>query len=348
MKCCIECFKDSEIRSVIQSFGQASDCDFCSSKNVSVYDVDVVPSPIADMIISLIETYSISNSDDAKMLKVSLRDDWNVFNAGVEVIQMLVQKLCASVYSTDDEIFTKKVIIPKISDATYLEQFCIVKGHSWQDFANSIKYSNRFHSKVFCADAFIYFLEGITKTYPIGTHFYRARISGNKDGFPIGAMGAPPQDKRSAGRVNPEGIGILYLSSDDKTVLNEIRATMFDFVSIGTFELLKDIKIVNLSGISKTSPFSYQGELERYAVNRDVFPEIAQEIAKPLRRSDSPLEYLPTQYIAEFIKSQGYDGVEFTSTLREEGNNIAAFDDSLFKCIDVKTVEISKIQYEIR
>lgn len=36
--------------------------------------------------------------------------------------------------------------------------------------------------------------------------------------------------------------------------------------------------------------------------------ELSKEIAKPLRRSDSTLEYLPTQYISEFVKSQGYDG----------------------------------------
>ena len=348
MRCCVECFKDIEIRSVIHSFGQMGDCDFCPSKNVFTYDVDADPNPIAAMMIKLIETYSVSNSEDAKLLKISLRDDWEVFSAGAEVIQMLAQKLCASAYSANDDIFTKKVIIPKISDITYLDQFCIVKGHSWQHFANSIKYNNRFHSEIFCADAFIYFLEGISRTYSAGTKFFRARISGNKNGFSTDEMGAPPPDKRTPGRVNPEGIGILYLSSDDKTVLSEIRATMFDYVSIGTFELLKDIKIANLSGISRTSPFSYQGELERYAVNRDVFPEISLEIAKPLRRSDSPLEYLPTQYIAEFIKSQGYDGVEFISTFREDGNNIAAFDQFLFKCVDVKTVEIAKIQYEIR
>ncbi len=81
-------------------------------------------------------------------------------------------------------------------------------------------------------------------------------------------------------------------------------------------------------------------------MNRKVFKEIALEVAKPLRRSDSALEYLPTQYIAEFIKSQGYDGVEYASTLREGGYNIAVFDERLFECVSVNTVEVKKIQYE--
>jgi hypothetical protein len=161
-------------------------------------------------------------------------------------------------------------------------------------------------------------------------------------------MGAPPINHRSAGRVNPDGIGILYLSSDVETVLNEVRANTFDFVTIGEFQAIRSITVVNLSGISHTSPFLYEGELEKIAVNRKVFQEIAFEIAKPLRRTDSLIEYLPTQYIAEFIKRQRYDGVEYASTLRQDGYNIAIFDPSLFNCKRVYTSEIIRIDYSKR
>lgn len=346
MKCCAECFKDNEIRSVIQSYKKKGNCGFCGGKNVSICDSDDLSNPLLDLLTSFLDIYSVSDLEEAKLLKHSLEEDWDIFRVGADAIQMIIQEF--SWFDLSADILNEKVIISKKHDVDYLDENCIVRGSSWGGFSKSIKSENRFHSNIFRADAFTYFLEGIAKPYPAGTHFFRARIAENKDGFSICAMGTPPPDKRSAGRVNPEGIGILYLSSDDKTVLNEIRASVFDYVTIGTFELLQDISVVNLSGISRTSPFSHQGELERYAVNREVFSEIALEIAKPLRRSDSPLEYLPTQYIAEFIKSRGYDGVEFTSTLREEGSNIAAFNESYFRCVEVKTIEISKIQYEIR
>ena len=140
-------------------------------------------------------------------------------------------------------------------------------------------------------------------------------------------------------------IPALYLSSDCETVLHEVRATTHDYITIGEFRLQRDIEVVNLSGFSNTSPFLYQGEIEKYAANRKVFQEIALELAKPLRRNDSPLEYLPTQYIAEFIKSQGYDGVEYASTLRQGGHNLAVFNEELFECTSVNTIEISKIVY---
>jgi hypothetical protein len=346
MKCCVECFKDIHIRNIIEKQGGIGDCDYCSHRDVAVYNLSIIPNSITDIIIGLIQIYSVSDLPDAKPLKTALHDDWDIFNAGIATIQTLVIDLCSSVIGSDSDIFTKNVIISQLLDNDFIREYCVVRGLSWGQFAESIKYENRFHSGVFNADAFASFLSIITKSYSAGTEFYRARITHNGSGYTTNEMCMPPKEKRSAGRINPEGIGVLYLSSDEKTVLNEVRASTFDYVSIGTFKLTKDIRVVNLSGISGTSPFLYGGELEKYAANRKVFREIAAEIAKPLRRSDSPIEYLPTQYIAEFIKSQGYNGVEYASTLREGGNNIAVFDEMLFDCVSVHTVEVSEITYK--
>lgn len=346
MNCCIECFRDSYIRSLISKKGVIGNCDFCTSKNIAVYDVTITPNPLADIIIDLIQTYSVSESVEGKPLKIALRDDWDIFNAGSELILSLVKKLCESAFTGDAEIFSKNVIIPQLLDSDFLREFGVVRGHSWEEFSKSIKYVNRFHNEMFNADAFASFLSIFKKSYPTGSTFFRARISANKDGFKSNDMYAPPKGKRCAGRINPEGIGVLYLSSDNETVVNEVRANAYDYVTIGKFRLLRDIKVVNLSGIASISPFLYENGFEQFAANREVFHEIAYEVAKPLRRSDGPLEYLPTQYIAEFIKSQKYDSVEYASTLRKGGYNLAVFDEKLFECVDVQTVEVSEILYK--
>jgi len=348
MNCCIGCFRDSHIRATIERYGTIGDCDFCSHKNVTALDIDSTSNQIAEMIISLIQIYSVSSDHDAKPLKIALRDDWDIFTAGAESILALTKKLCAEAYPDNAEIFTKNVAIPRLADVDFLHESCVVCGQTWEEFSNSIKYSNRFHNQMFNAKIFASFLPILEKVYPSGTELYRARISSESIGFVVDEMNAPPRDKRTAGRINPEGVGVLYLASDPKTTLNEARATAFDYVSIGTFKSGRGVKVVNLSGVGRTSPFLYVGELEEFAANRAVFQEIAAEIAKPLRRTDSPLSYLPTQYIAEFIKSQNYDGVEFASTLRNGGYNLAIFDETLFTCIDVRTVEVSQILYDTK
>jgi len=73
---------------------------------------------------------------------------------------------------------------------------------------------------------------------------------------------------------------------------------------------------------------------------------ISQEIAKPLRRHDSELDYLPTQYISDYIKSQGFDGVEYMSTMREGGFNLAVFAcNNSFSCTKTTVYRIKSISY---
>ncbi len=302
---------------------------------------------ISEKITSLVQIYSASDFADAKPLKESLRDDWDIFSGGSEVIQALVIALCSSELGIDNSVFYDNVSIEKLYDPKYVNNYGVVRELSWKQFSELIKHTNRFFSSKFNTDVFASFLNMSLKNYSEGTCFYRARITPNSKGFMCEEMFAPPVDKRTAGRVNPDGIGVLYLSSDEKTVLNEARVNAYDYVTIGKFKNTKPIKVVNLSGISKISPFLYEDYFECFALNRNVFKEMAHEIAKPLRRRDGPLEYLPTQYISEFVKSQGYDGVEFESTLREGGINLALFDESLVECTDVKTVEVIKVDYII-
>ena len=46
----------------------------------------------------------------------------------------------------------------------------------------------------------------------------------------------------------------------------------------------------------------------------------------PTRPNENPLEYVPTQYLCEFVKSLGVGGIRYRSSLRPEGWNIVLFD----------------------
>jgi len=346
MNCCIECFKDSEIRAIIDSLNEIGNCDFCGVKNIKIHSIGE-NSTISDYLKEIIDLYSIDSN--GKPLEESLLEDWDIFNISPQAIKLLVR----TIYPTQDD---SNVIIPQFSDNDYLKEFGIVKGKSWQEFADSIKYGNRFHNEIFNPDAFASFLSYSVKIYSEGTKMIRARICSNKRGFSTDEMGAPPLKKLQAGRINPEGITVLYLSSEKETALKEVRASVFDFVTIGDFIATKnDIKVVDLLKLATISPFLLQDKnerdasiLTRYVINRKVLKDISTEVAKPLRRSDSSLEYLPTQFIAEFIKSQGYDGVEYASTMSEHSYNLAMFNKESFKCENTYVCEISKLSYETK
>jgi len=342
MNCCIECFYDTEIRAIINSVNQIGNCDFCSSESVLVYDIDI-PNPIADLLMSLIDTYTLSDTAKAKPLSVALSNDWDVFRLDVDSIFALTQRIYANNEDSDNPLLKENV---EVMASYFHVDHAVVRGNSWRDFSHTIKNRNRFHNDLFNAGAFHNILRSINKSYPIGTVFYRARVSPNENGHTKDDMGAPPKDICRAGRINPEGIPVLYVASDRSTTVHEIRAAAFDFVTICELRLARDIEVVNLSRIADISPFLFQGDLAKYAINREVFKEIAFELNKPQRASDSPLEYLPTQFIAEFIKSKGYDGVEYASTHKSDGFNLAVFDESHFDRICVQTIRVSEISYK--
>ena len=156
MKCCIDCFKDSEIREIIHKYGTSGNCDFCSAKNVDVYDISNFPNMISDKIISLIQIYSPSQRSDARFLKEVLRDDWDIFNGGAEGIKTLLTALCPleSELDIDKDILVKKVAIEKLHDTDYINDYGVARGLSWAEFSESIKHTNRFFSSNFNADVF--------------------------------------------------------------------------------------------------------------------------------------------------------------------------------------------------
>lgn len=192
------------------------------------------------------------------------------------------------------------------------------------------------------------FIRCVRKSYKAGTVFYRARICSNEAGHSKSLMGAPPTQLATAGRANPEGISILYLADTVKTTLHEIRAGVFDYVTVGKFRLKRDIEIIDLASLNKISPFIGNAigiDYTRHAINIEHLKMISQEIAKPLRRHDSTLDYLPTQYVSDYIKSQGFDGIEYISTMCRDGFNLAIFDESIFKCTKTTVYDIKSLSY---
>lgn len=345
MKCCCECFKDSQIRQIISSENIIGSCDFCGAVEVPVLDI-AVENKVTELIVNLIQKYEISDHSDARPLFNVLAEDWDVFTGDTPQIRKLLTEICNGLNEIDRTILNGKVIIPELLDDDYQKEYGVLRGESWQTFCDYIKYKNRFHSIVFNADSFASFLSSTVLQCDVNTTLLRGRICNNQEGFSIMEMYGPPVGKRSAGRINPEGIGVLYLASTEETVLAESRAYTYDYITIGKFRPKHDLRLVNLAAITTMSPFSYEGDIETYAINRRVLKDMAKEIAKPLRKTDTPFEYLPTQYIAEFVKSQGYDGVQYESTIEKNGFNVALFDQNLVECFEVKTYEVTKIKYE--
>ncbi len=354
----VECFKDSEIHSMITSRGKTGICEITHQSGVMIYDTNYDTYLEADFS-EILDVYTAQSDlphDFPKECLALLEDillrDWEIFNVGCTDVKTIVMEICKDIYPNNANIFSEKVGIAKVCDSSFLQRKCLMKQFSWERFTSSIKNINRFHSNHINLGLLEEFFssDSMQKQYKRGElTLYRGRISDVK-GYKKEEMGAPPLTLASAGRVNSAGISCLYLANDINTTFHEIRARDLDYVSIGTFILTKDIKIVDLSNLNKISPFaSGESDFEWFAVNMNILKKINDEIAKPLRRQDSELDYLPAQYISDFIKSLGFDGICYGSTLNEQGLNYAFFDEKKFRCekVDVYHIKAMKFMTEL-
>lgn len=348
MRCCVDCFLDSEIRSQIKTVKHKGSCQICGKTRTFIYDTDK-DTYLKDYFEGLLDVYECKDVLPAgypnKYLGAiadRLCADWNIFNIPTEKIGELISKIAYEKFEESNSLFTQLVGIPELFDEAYLNENSLLKTFQWNDFITSIKNINRFYSNHINTDKLGDYLEPLKLKCNKGIKLYRARIS-NKDGYSAKQLGAPPKEIVSAGRANSSGISCLYLADEEEIAIREIRAGAFDYVTVGEFILKNDITIIDLTQIDKKSPFA-GFDYTSYAINLRHLKEISNDIAKPLSRQDSVLDYLPTQYISDFVKSIGYAGIKYKSTLGA-GNNFAVFDENNFRCRNIKLHRIKGLSY---
>ena len=343
MNCCSNCFNSQYLKEIIKSQNTLGGCEFCYSPNAFIYDANL----LLDKFRGIFDLYVVDRKN-GEALETQIHNDFTDKIFSKEVIPN-VKTLIHEIISKDEQFYKKilsnkvilqiKKILPNQKKVQILET-------TWDNFANEIKHINRFHiNNTINADL----LKDLIKRYkinlPANQIYYRARIAVNNKSFRKKDMKNPPYNMASSGRANPEGISYLYLSKDIKTTFYESRATTHDKVFVGHFKSNVELNVINLDKNYDPIPFAEAQELEEYLIYAPFIKRLELELSKPKLRGDNDLDYLPTQYLSEFIKSIGFDGLEFKSTLHKNGINLAIFNPAKFECIKVTNYRINEIEF---
>lgn len=349
MICCSKCFKDIEIKDVIKGLGiRKETCPLCERNDVYIYDTDI-NNELEDLFSGLLEIYSSRTESEeyGTTLTQELIDTWEVFDLEKEEVDKLLKKICVNLYREKPSLFTNIVTVSEYNDKEYMEKYSILRCENWNDFVKEITDELRYHTDLLNKESFSNILSLLEiPIYKERTSYYRARIVNNLY-YGSTDIGAPPKEKATDGRANSRGIPCLYLASSEETASKEIRAGLHDKLSIGKFIPKKDLSIINLMNIDTISPFVIENP-QFLHVNKRHLKRIGKELSKTLRSNSSDLEYLPTQYISDFIKSLGYDGIKYKSTLNPEGYNLAVFDVNSFEVEEVKNYTIDSINTNLK
>lgn len=361
---CNECFKDVQIRSIIEGVNLKDNrhkgiCPICGKRNVFLYNTDEDDS-LKDFFNELINIYTPKvllpedyPNSEMHMLADELKNEWNIFSNSISPsnIYDIVKALSINLYNDSPNLFDTPVGVPEKYDDSYLAEHSILRGHNWDEFVVSIKHENRFHTQIVNTEKLSTYLSYLRKDYKKDKVMYRGRLCKGEKSFKPSEMGAPKKGYAKEGRANSNGISRLYLADCEKTCIHEIRSGAFDMISIGRFRLKENISVIDFKRINSFSPFNGDFDFLEYLINKPVIHKIDEEMGRAVRSSDNHLDYIPTQYLCDFIKTleyesnEKYSGVEYSSTLNPGGHNLAIFYPDLFKCTRVTTYTVKALEY---
>jgi hypothetical protein len=317
MNCCAECFGDRGLRKTIipmRATGTGR-CSYCDSEDVGV----LAPAELADFFQLLISAYR--SDAGGKLLVQWFREDWGMFEH-VRMDDSRAKDLLGEILD-DGEIVRQTFLPADESSADRLGE--------WEELRDELMYRNRFFPNV--KPEHLNRLEVLLDYLRLDVgevpdRWFRARIQVGDAPFAVVDMGAPPNRFASHGRANPAGIPYLYLGSTQETAISEIRLHTGEVACVVDFRTQPDLKLVDLRRPRKmVSPFLLADaeEIARMRSDLPFLERLGEELTRPVVPQAAAIDYTPSQYLCEFIKKCGYDGVIYRSSV-SGGINLALFD----------------------
>ena len=332
MRICAECFKAEDWVEHAKAYGYAGKCDCC--EKWSKYTVDLLSlRPILECILNLFEPVK-----NGKKLYSLVQHDFDLAK-DENVVKLMFEWFfkIRSIHVYDDGCQYKSSVLKPIDE--------------WNELKEILKYRLRFFSgketeRLSWKDYFEY-----NEEIPKGSYFYRGRLNEKENEVYLSAaeLGMPPKGVTPNGRANPHGIPCLYLTTRPDTTMYELRSVFGDKISVAKFKTTDTLRVVDFD----KKPLLFEafendildGVVRGYLLKK----HIGENLSKPLRRYDyKDLEYVPTQFVCEYIKQSGFDGILYNSAVYHESKNLVLFDDNKVEFVDasVKIVGRTHMQFE--
>ena len=337
MNCCAGCFDDRGLRKSIFPLRstETGPCSYCGSENVAV----LAPAQLSEYFELLIGAYRLD--PEGQPLVQWFREDWGLFEHP-RMDDSRAKDLLAKILD-DGEIVCQTFSPTNALEAARLSE--------WEKLRDELMYHNRFFPNVnIDLERLELLLSPLTlDADEVPDLWYRARIQSEAAAFTVGDMGAPPKRTASHGRANPAGIPYLYLGSTQTAAISEIRPHTGEIACVADFRTPHDLKLVDLRRPRKmVSPFMLADaeDISRMRSDLPFLERLGDELTRPVVPQAAAIDYTPSQYLCEFIKKCGYDGVIYRSSV-SDGINLALFDPTRAQSGVVTQYQVTRVSVDV-
>ncbi len=333
-RCCPECFDDHGLRtSIFPSLGSSNGaCDFCGSKNVQL----VEPEALGTVFEMLSNVYE--RDPDGQSLVEWMKEDWKLFShPRMDVAH--AKELLGEIL--DDGEIVRQTFSPSSS---YKSEGLA----KWETLRDEMMHKNRWFLDMEIDKERLADLLGMLIIRNLPPRWFRARIRTGDRTYAIDEMNAPPKHLASHGRANPAGIPYLYLGSKPETASAEIRPHTGDVACVADFTI-PALTAVDLRDPRKlVSPFilSDASQIGQLRADLPFLERLGDELTRPVVPQRAAIDYIASQYLCEFIKKRGFDGVVYRSSV-SDGINLALFDPSKATGGTVNLYNIARVHVDV-
>lgn len=362
---CAAHIKDDYLKNYIKKSGNIGKCSYCNSRRKVVKFEDfysILEVGINYLFEDANESRYINHDNEhgldgdtflaydivyEDMLELGIDDD--------EICKDLLKKLDEDIvycrsdefgdetdFYTDEWNHFKEVVKHKARFVFYFND--VFKGYF---HSNPISILNNIQSEIIKLNLF--------KTISPSTLIYRCTQHKNKDDVKSDGKriaSNPVENCKGQNRMSPAGISMFYGSEDKGICVEEAVNFSKDtepFYTIAKFTPKQDLKLIDLTSFPEL-PSIFDAVKNKYRESIMFLKSFAKDISKPIKESDTSIEYVPTQIITEYIKFNPkleVDGIIYNSAKDNSIANYVLFmdnDESLGKLnFHFKDIEINHI-----
>lgn len=314
---CSGCLTDYALKAAVRETGGRTSCDYCQTAPVS----PEASAPVDVILDLIVEGFRYEYEAPIEQVLYSSEEggyQMGLYDAG---------DLLENHEVTEDEELFKDLVMAIEQDAwvqrdPYAASPKDALRWGWQAFRKYVKHRRRYTFLVrdispshgagdismdempaALADAVE--TAGQIRVLEAGTKWWRIRV------HPAGevhqtaaALGSPPDEWAKDNRMTPKGMGAFYGASTPAGAQAEVAgyADPTDEGTIGEFELLRDITVVDLTTVDDVPSLydaSRRHERAPIAFMRGFVKDVTR-IADPSDRQN--LDYIPTQVVAEYLR----------------------------------------------
>jgi hypothetical protein len=274
---CWQCVEDEYLQKIIKAEGELIECSVCGEDDQNAFTVEQLG--------ELLEPILREHFELGQEVKRFGEDDKEWWEQEGDPLSWAVQTVLGQYFDFEDDIVDAVVdaedVWPGDGDVSFFDTSCnyvesrVVLSHyyaEWNYLLTELKHSRRFFSP--SAQALFGKLfedvetlrawndetkgfESVIRELPEGTEVFRSRICNSRSTLteiykdPLKHVGPPPKEHARAGRMNAEGVVVLYGAMDAETCLAEMRPPLGGESVIISLRTTRQLRLLDFSRLER-------------------------------------------------------------------------------------------------